>query len=116
MFPLRDENPRVHPPYATVAIIILNVLVWVAVQGFGNHYALAESLCLYGLIPGDLLGNAVPGTSIPLGSNLVCQLDGTANPASLFTSMFMHGGWFHIIGNMWFLWVFGAAWRRRTPN
>ena len=107
MFPLRDENPRVHPPYATVAIIILNILVWVAVQGFGNHYALAESLCLYGLIPGDLLGNAVPGASIPLGGNLVCQLDGTANPASLFTSMFMHGGWFHIIGNMWFLWVFG---------
>ena len=35
------------------------------------------------------------------------MLDGTANPSALITSMFMHGGWFHILGNMWFLWVFG---------
>ncbi|MDH3643674.1 MAG: rhomboid family intramembrane serine protease [Gammaproteobacteria bacterium] len=107
MFPLRDENPRVHFPYATVAIIILNALVWVAVQGLGSEYKLAESLCLYGLVPGDLLGNLTPGTNIQLSANLSCQFDGSANPASLVTSMFMHGGWFHIIGNMWFLWVFG---------
>jgi membrane associated rhomboid family serine protease len=107
LFPLHDENPRVHFPYATTAIIILNALVWVAIQGLGNQHALAESLCLYGLVPGDLLGNVAAGTNIPLGPNLVCQFDGAANPASLVTSMFMHGGWFHIIGNMWFLWVFG---------
>ncbi len=59
------------------------------------------------MIPGDLLGNVVPGTNIPLGNNLVCQFDGNPNPSSLITSMFMHGGWCHIIGNMWFLWVFG---------
>jgi membrane associated rhomboid family serine protease len=58
-------------------------------------------------VPGDLLGNLAPGTSVPLGANLVCQFDGGGNPTSLITSMFMHGGWFHIIGNMWFLWVFG---------
>ncbi len=38
---------------------------------------------------------------------LVCTLDGNASPTTLFTSMFLHGGWFHILGNMWFLWVFG---------
>ena len=107
MFPLRDENPLVHVPYATIAIIILNALVWVAVQRLGNQHALAESLCLYGLVPADLLGNVNAGAQIPIGANLVCQFDGASNPASLITSMFMHGGWFHIIGNMWFLWVFG---------
>jgi membrane associated rhomboid family serine protease len=47
------------------------------------------------------------GTQIQLGPNLVCRFDGSANLASPFTSMFMHGGWLHFIGNMWFLWVFG---------
>lgn len=107
MFPLRDENPRVRPPLAVIAIIALNALVWATVQGFGSGYALAESLCLHGLVPGDLLGLLEAGHRIPLGGGLVCQLDGESDPGSLLTSMFMHGGWFHILGNMWFLWVFG---------
>ena len=107
MFPLRDENPTVRIPYAVIAIIVLNALVWFFVQGFGDAYALAESLCLYGLVPGDLLGLINEGTRISLGNNLVCAFDASPNPGSLVTSMFMHGGWFHILGNMWFLWVFG---------
>ena len=107
MFPLRDENPRVRLPVAVIAIIVLNALVWATVQGFGGGYALAESLCLYGLVPGDLLGLLEAGYRIPLGGGLVCQFDGESDPGSLLTSMFMHGGWFHILGNMWFLWVFG---------
>jgi membrane associated rhomboid family serine protease len=107
LFPLRDENPLVGVPYATIALIILNAIVWFAVQGAGNPQSLAESLCLYGLIPGDLLGNVAPGSSIALSDTLACYIDGSGNPKSLFTSMFMHGGWFHILGNMWFLWVFG---------
>ena len=87
MFPLRDENPRVHFPYATIAIIAVNALVWLLVQGLGSQYALAESLCLYGLVPGDLLGNLTPGTSIPLAANLLCQFDTVANPASLIESV-----------------------------
>ena len=74
--------------------------------GVGSTYALAESLCLYGLVPGDLLGHLDTGHAIPLGNNLVCRLDGP-HPETVLTSMFMHGGWFHILGNMWFLWVFG---------
>ena len=107
MFPLSDENPRLRLPIATILIIGLNVLVWLLVQGFGTPEALGKSLCLYGLVPGELLGNLAPGTRQALGANLVCEYDGSPNPGSLITSMFMHGGWFHIIGNLWFLWVFG---------
>ena len=107
MFPLSDNNPTARVPVATIAIIIINVLVWFLVQGFGAPTPLAESLCLYGLIPGDLLGNVQPGTRQAMSDTLVCLLDGQGNAITLITSMFLHGGWFHIIGNMWFLWVFG---------
>ena len=107
MFPLSDDNPRVRPPIAVTILIAVNVLVWLLLQGLGAPDPLAKSLCLYGLIPGDLLGTIEPGTRQVLSETLVCRLDGAGNPTTLFTSMFMHGGWFHIIGNMWFLWVFG---------
>ena len=107
MFPLSDDNPTRRPPLATIAIILLNALTWAFVQGLGAPGPLAESLCLYGLIPGDLLGTVAPGTRQPLSDTLVCVLDGSGSGTSIITSMFMHGGWFHIIGNMWFLWVFG---------
>ncbi len=106
MIPIRDENPTLRTPVATIALIAVNVVVWLLVQGGGAAEPLARSLCLYGLIPGDLLGD-VAGTRVVLGEGLVCRLEGDASPLSLVTSMFMHGGWFHIIGNMWFLWVFG---------
>jgi membrane associated rhomboid family serine protease len=107
LFPISDDNPRANLPIATFVIIAMNVVVWVAVQGLGSPRALAESMCMYALVPGELLGHVDPGTRIQVGANLVCQFDGVANAATLLTSMFMHGGWFHIIGNMWFLWVFG---------
>lgn len=107
MFPISDDNPRAHLPIATFVLIGMNVLVWAAVQGLGSPRELAESMCLYALVPGELLGHVEPGTQIPVSANLVCQFDGDANVTTLVTSMFMHGGWFHIIGNMWFLWVFG---------
>lgn len=107
MFPLSDDNPTSRPPIATIGLILINVLVWAVVQGFGAAAPLAESLCLYGLFPGDLLGTITPGTHQPVSQSLVCVLDGNGSATSIITSMFMHGGWFHIIGNMWFLWVFG---------
>jgi membrane associated rhomboid family serine protease len=42
-----------------------------------------------------------------VSQELVCVLDGNASYLTVFTSMFMHGGWFHIVGNLWFLWIFG---------
>jgi rhomboid family protein len=107
MIPIRDENPTLRPPVATYVLIGMNVVVWAVVQGFGNHELLTQSLCLYGLIPGDLLSTVPAGTRIDLGGGWVCQIDGSGNASSLLSSMFMHGGWFHIIGNMLFLWVFG---------
>jgi membrane associated rhomboid family serine protease len=54
-----------------------------------------------------LFGLAPVNTAIPLGEGLSCVLDGNTSHLTLLTHMFMHGGWFHIIGNLWFLWVFG---------
>ncbi len=107
MFPLRDENPTVHRPVATVAIIALNAAAWVFLQGLGSEAGLVRSLCVFGLIPGDLLGHVPEGAVIPLGEHARCVLEGSSAVLTPLTSMFMHGGWFHIIGNMWFLWVFG---------
>ena len=107
MFPIGDDNPRINTPYATIALIALNAAAWLFVQGMGDEQALLRSLCLYGLVPGDLLGTLAPGTTMTLGLGLVCQFDGHGNPLSVLYSMFLHGSWFHIIGNMWFLWVFG---------
>jgi len=107
MIPFRDENPTLRPPVVTYAIIGMNIAVWVLVQGLGTADALAHSLCNYALIPGHLLGLADAGEQIPVGGGWVCQLDDSGGFSALLSSMFMHGGWFHIIGNMLFLWVFG---------
>jgi len=107
MFPLRDENPTLNPPRATIIIIAINILAWVFLQGFGTDPELGSSLCQFGLIPGDLLGNLQPGSGFRISENLVCIIATDNYTYSLISSMFMHGGWMHIIGNMWFLWVFG---------
>lgn len=107
MFPYRDENPTYLTPFVTVGIIILNALVWVVVQGAGTDPALARSVCELGAIPGELLQTVPAGTEIPVGPGLHCQLTGEPAWYTVMSSMFLHGGWVHIIGNMWFLWVFG---------
>ncbi len=107
MFPLHDENPTVRPPVATITIIVLCVASWLFLQGLGSPQALARSLCYFGLIPGKILGLAPPGTEVRVGQNLYCVLHGQGGFYTILTHMFMHGGWFHLIGNMWFLWVFG---------
>jgi membrane associated rhomboid family serine protease len=107
MFPLRDDNPHFLTPYATLAIIALNVLVWVLLQGMGSEPALSRSVCRLGLIPGELLQSVAPGTRLEIGPNSVCVLGDSSNWYTTVTSMFTHGGWLHIIFNMWFMWIFG---------
>jgi membrane associated rhomboid family serine protease len=107
VFPLSDNNPRLGWPVVTALLIAINCLAWLLLQGMGADRPLANSLCQFGLIPADLLGIAAEGTRIQLGQNLYCIIDGMPGWLSLLSSMFMHGGWMHIIGNMWFLWVFG---------
>jgi len=105
MFPLRDENPTQLTPYWTVAIVAINVVVWVTVQGMGASQPFLHSLCSYGSIPGELTGRLPDAAMIDFGGYR-CQVGGLGW-ATLVTSMFMHGSWMHLLGNMWFLWVFG---------
>ena len=107
MFPYRDENPTFSTPVVTVAIIVINAAVWVLLEGAGTNPALARSICQLGAIPGELLHTLPPDLQIPVGPGLSCQLMGGFAWYTVLTSMFMHGGWLHIIGNMWFLWIFG---------
>ena len=107
MFPYRDENETIRTPYATFLLIALNVLVWLFVQGAGTSLALARSICNLGLIPGELTLSVPPGTRFPMGDHLVCLTDPGRQTSHIITSMFLHGGWMHILGNLWFLWIFG---------
>ena len=107
MFPIRDENPSLSAPWITLSIIALNVFVWALVEGFGEPGPLASALCEYGLIPSDLLGHMGDNPSIDLGEGLSCRLPSGSRMTTLISHMFLHGGWFHLIGNLWFLWIFG---------
>src|SRR5262244_736521 len=107
MFPYRDENETLRTAIVTVTIIALNVLVWIVVQGAGSALALARSVCNLGLIPGELTSSLPVGTSFPIGDGLVCATDPGPQVSHLITSMFLHGSWMHLLGNMWFLWLFG---------
>src|SRR6266487_480421 len=107
VLPYKDENPTDLTPVITLGIIVLNVLAWLFVQGAGAAEPLARSVCQLGLIPGEVLHTVPPGTAVPLGEGLRCVLTADANWWTVITSMFMHGGWLHLLGNMWFLWVFG---------
>lgn len=107
MLPIRDENPTVRLPLATYALIALNVVVWVLFEGMGAEPRLTQSVCALGLIPGEFLSawtGLGPGTA---GVGPVCPLGPGANPLAPVTSMFTHGSWLHLIGNMWFLHIFG---------
>ncbi len=136
MIPLRDENPTVHPPHLTVALIVLNVLVFLW-QSAGDPVAEQVKTFEYAVVPYRVLGHegepvmALEEVRTPTASRratnlgerltfLVLEEDSPPPrgvrilarqkiPAwlTLFTSMFMHGGWMHLIGNMLFLWVFG---------
>ena len=107
MFPYKDDNPTELPPIVTVSIIVANVLVWLFVQGMGSSEALAQSVCNLGLIPGEVLGRVKPGSGVELAPGHLCLVDVVPNYWTVVSSMFTHGGWFHLIGNMLFLWVFG---------
>jgi membrane associated rhomboid family serine protease len=107
LFPYRDDNPTVLTPYVTVALIAANLAIWVVVQGMGSDYRLAETVCQYGLTPGDLTHRLALGSQFMVTNGSSCVVAGGSSWYTLFTSMFLHGGWLHVLGNMWFLWLFG---------
>ena len=107
MIPYRDENLTLRTPVVTLALIAANAFVWIVVQGAGMTMSLARSVCNLGLIAGELTGRVLPGTEVPMGEGIQCVTDPGRGVSHLVTSMFLHGSWMHLIGNMWFLWIFG---------
>ncbi|MBX3138697.1 rhomboid family intramembrane serine protease [Candidatus Obscuribacterales bacterium] len=111
MLPLRDDNTdSKSEPWVNYILIAANVFVFVFFQGLGTNEAFTNS---FSTIPREILtGQDVIG-SVPIsdgnGNSTTLQLGQT--PVSvyltLFTSMFMHGGFAHISGNMLYLWIFG---------
>lgn len=100
MFPIHDDNPTRRTPVVTWAIVILTAAVWVLVQGAGMiPDQFAASICSFGAIPAEVTGEG----GLAAGP---CAAGGLGVEAML-TSIFLHGGWFHLIGNLWFLWIFG---------
>ena len=95
MIPLRDINPRITTPYINILLIIVNSLVWLYQVSLGPELG-ERFIFTMGLVPARI-DVALTTHAVSLGGALV----------PLFTSMFLHGGWLHVIGNMWFLWVFG---------
>ena len=89
MLPLRDNVPTRHFPVVTVALIAANVLVWVLYQ-----------------LP-DLQGSVDELAYHPCEVEDSCPTVGEDWPLTSVTSMFMHGSWAHLLGNMLFLWIFG---------
>jgi membrane associated rhomboid family serine protease len=106
MIPISDENPTLHTPWMTWLLIGITVAVWMIVQGAGLSLALPKSVCNYGLVPGELTHLARVGTTVPLGDGLGCAID--QEPINRFTpilSMFLHGSWGHLLGNMLFIFI-----------
>ena len=82
MIPLRDSQPRYSKPVVTVSLIAVNMLIFLYQLSL-DSFSLNQLIASFGLIPSRL------------------------HPEALVTSMFLHGGWLHVIGNMWFLWIYG---------
>jgi membrane associated rhomboid family serine protease len=82
MFPLRDVIPSRTFPVITITIIALNTVAW--------FYELA-----------------LPRESLPIFLHVYGVVPAAFSPATLITSMFLHGSWTHVVGNMWWLWIFG---------
>jgi membrane associated rhomboid family serine protease len=96
VLPLHDTIPTRRFPVVTVALIALNVLVWLVVQGAGTEPRLDDSVRELAFYPCDL--NSSCSAGVPEGQPWV---------VTAITSMFLHGSWLHLGGNMLFLWIFG---------
>ncbi len=87
MFPIRDHNPSGRTPYVTLALIAINVAIFLLTYPGASEAELGRLYWTWGLVPARIMAGEGYET--------------------LITHMFLHGGWMHIIGNMLFLWIFG---------
>jgi len=109
VIPLGDDLPTLRAPIMTYLLIALNVAVWIFVQGAGfDARQLAKTVCDLGMVPGEITHLAPLGTSVPIGEGPPCVVNyGPINPFTPLISMFLHGSWMHLLGNMLYLAVFG---------
>lgn len=89
MIPLRDANPTNNRPYVTYGLVAINVALFLWELAMNGQGQLERFITTWGVIPVELLDEP------------------DAEWITLFTSMFLHGGWAHVLGNMLYLWVFG---------
>jgi rhomboid family protein len=92
LFPIKDNVPTRSFPVVTVALIAINTAVWLFYEVPDLNHAVMD----LAYQPCEVNDSCPPGTAV-----------GEDWPITSLTSMFMHGSWLHIIGNMLFLWIFG---------
>lgn len=97
VLPLHDDNPTTTKPYVTVGIIIACVVVYVCQHLLMSGEGAQRVTFALGVIPAALTGRVA----------LPPEIDWIPPAASVFTSMFLHGGFWHLAGNMLYLWIFG---------
>jgi len=93
MIPFRDNIPSRTFPVINVLLIVANVLVFLYELSLGS--GLDRFIMHHGVVPAAVF--AWPESNLPVSAVIT----------PFFTSMFLHGGWLHLIGNMWYLWIFG---------
>src|SRR6476646_1270210 len=111
MIPLGDDIRLTRSPMMTYLLLAVTWGVWLLVQQAGfNPQALAATVCNLGMVPGEITHRAPLGYAVPIGPGMACVVDNNAiNRLTPLLSMFLHGGWGHIIGNSIYLWVFGKG-------
>jgi membrane associated rhomboid family serine protease len=95
MFPIHDDNPTRITPYLTYVLLVACVLVFIWQISLGD--ARQQAVYAFGVIPSVLFAT----------KSLPAELQILPAWLTIFSSMFLHGGWMHLIGNMLYLWVFG---------
>lgn len=120
MLPLKDENPTFRTPWVTFALIAVNVAVFVGPQSsanpeHGDRVAIEWAAIPCEVVTGDPITVDEVDATFSGDTASACDLDPGGVEAfpdkpvrfALILSMFMHAGWGHLLGNMWFLWIFG---------
>jgi len=95
MIPLRDDNPTTHPPVITIGLISVTILAFFWQLSLGSQ--VEQAIRILGATPAELLGKVRHETEL---HHLPPEL-------TIISSLFLHGSWMHLIGNMLFLWIFG---------
>ncbi len=107
IFPIGDDNSdRSTTPFVTYALIAINVLVFVLLQGLGSNEAFTYA---FSAVPYEIVTGTDLQQPVRIGAGAVIEHQPTPGSVyvTLLTSMFMHGGLAHLFGNMLYLWIFG---------